>query len=192
MTRFLLVASLMMNLVACGTSPKTNLYVLNTEYIEPVNSPSGLGIGVWKVSLPPLLNRPEIVTREGNNKVSYADFHQWAGGLDDNVTRFIAFELSQQLKTDRVSVSPWHSHKKNKYQVKVFIYRFDGELGGDAVIGGIWSLLDGEGRKELRREIFYYTAKTKGKEHEDIVVALSQLTKQLSGVIASAIEEDKK
>ena len=192
MTRFLLIAGLVINLAACGTSPKTNFYVLSTESVEPSELTSNLGIGLWKVTLPLLLDRPEIVTLEGKNKVAYADFHQWAGGLNNNITLSIGRELSRRLKTDRLSISPWRAHKINDYQVKVYIYRFDGELGGDVVAKGAWNLLNGEGSKELRREVFSYTAKTSGKEHVDMVAALGQLTAQLAGTIAEAIESDQK
>jgi uncharacterized lipoprotein YmbA len=192
MTRFLLLAGLILNLVACGTSAKTNFYVLSTERVEPDELTSELGIGLWKVTLPVLLNRPEIVTREGKNKVAYADFHQWAGGLDNNITISIGRELTRRLKTDRLSISPWRAHKINDYQVKVYLYRFDGELGGDVVAKGTWNLLNGKGDKELRREAFSYTAKTSGKEHVDMVAALGELTTQLSATIAEAIESDRK
>lgn len=192
MTRFLLIAGLVINLAACGTSPKTNFYVLSTESVEPNELTSKLGIGLWKVTLPLLLDRPEIVTLEGKNKVAYADFHQWAGGLNNNITLTIGRELSRRLKTDRLSISPWRAHKINDYQVKVYIYRFDGELGGDVVAKGVWNLLNGEGSKELRREVFSYTAKISGKEHVDMVAALGQLTAQLAGTIAEAIESDQK
>lgn len=192
MVRFLLIAGLIMNLAACGTSPKTSFYVLGTDDIEPTPPTSELGIGLWKVTLPTLLNRPEIVTREGNNRVVYADFHQWAGGLDNNITITIGRELSHRLGTNRVSISPWRAHKKNDYQVKVYVYRFDGKLGGDVVVRGAWNLLSGEGDKELRREVFSYTAKASGKKHVDMVAALSQLTIQLSATIVEAIESDRK
>lgn len=192
MTRFLLIAGLVMNLAACGTSPKTNFYVLSTERVEPGELTSSLGIGLWKVALPVLLDRPEIVTREGENKVFYADFHQWAGGLDNNITLSIGRELSRRLKTDRLSISPWRAHKINDYQVKVYIYRFDGELGGDVVAKGTWNLLNGEGDKELRREAFSYKARVNGKEHVDMVATLGQLTAQLAGTIAEAIESEQK
>lgn len=191
MLRHLLIVSLMLCLVACGSSPKTNFYVLNAEYEIPDQKAEGLGIGVWKVKLPELLNRSEIVTREGQYKIKLADFHQWAGGLDNNITTLVARELKQRLQTDRISISPWRAHRKNDYQVKIYMDRFDGELGGEVVVRGGWNLLNGEGNKELIRKPFTLKAQVLGKNYSDMAAALSKLTVQLSGQIANAITARK-
>jgi uncharacterized lipoprotein YmbA len=187
MFRYLLIVSLMLCLSACGTSPKTSFYVLNSDIKLPAQEDKGLGIGVWKVKLPVLIDRPEMVTREGQYVIELADFHQWAGGLDNNITSLIALELSLRLETGRIAVSPWRTSTKNDYQVKVFINRFDGELGGEVVFRGIWVLSDGEGDKELIREVFTLGAKANGKSHKDMAVTLSKLVVQLTDTIADRI-----
>jgi len=191
MSRHFLIISLMLCLSACGTSPKTNFYVLNAEYKLPGKA-DGLGVGIWKVRLPLMLDRSEIVTRNGQYEIELADFHHWAGGLGSNINSLMAHELSQRLDTVRVSTSPWQAHKVNDYQVKVFIDRFDGVLGGKVEFNGIWILLNGKGDKELTRESFALNAQVNGKKYSDMVASLSQLTTQLSGLIADAIERDQK
>lgn len=190
MFRILLIVSFILGLTACGSSPKTRFYVLNVEQSSDNLSDQklkGVGVGLWSVNLPAVLNRPEIVTRSGQYKIDLADFHQWVGGLGNNITRLIASELGRGLKTDRVVISPWSSYRKNDYQVKIHIDRFDGELGGEMVLSGAWSLLNAEGNKELSREAFTYKTQAAGKDYSDMVAALSQLTVQLSEQIANLI-----
>jgi uncharacterized lipoprotein YmbA len=194
MFRILLIIGLILGLAACGSSPKTNFYVLNAEHVSgsfSAQKAEGIGVGVWLVELPALLNRPEIVTRSGQYKIDLADFHQWAGGLGNNMSRLIAGELGRRLKTDRVFISPWSSYRKNDYQVKIHINRFDGELGGEMVLSGAWSLWSAEGSKELTREAFTYKTQASGKNYSDMVAALSQLTVQLSEQIANVISSQK-
>ena len=190
MFRFLLIASLMMCLAGCGSSPKTHFYVLNAEHVSASLSDKKakvVGVGVWSVNLPKLLNRPEIVTRSDQYTIELADFHQWAGGLGNNMTRLIASELGRRLQSDRVVISPWSSYRKNDYQVKIHIDRFDGELGKEIVLSGAWSLLNSEGNKELTREAFTYKLQANGKSYSDMAAALSQLTVRLSEQIANVI-----
>ena len=191
MLRHLLIIAFMLSLSACGTSPKTNFYVLNTEFEMPSNT-EGLGIGIWKVRLPLLLDRSEIVTRSGQYEIELADFHHWAGGLGANINTLIGHELSQRLNTVRISTSPWPAHKINDYQVKIFIDRFDGELGGVVEFSGIWILLNGKGNKELTRQSFEFSSQVGGKKYSDMVASLSELVVQLSGQIATAIKSGQK
>lgn len=194
MFRILLIVGLILALSACGSSPKTNFYVLNAQQSLANLSEKnleGVGVGLWSVNLPAVLDRPEIVTRSGQYQIELADFHQWLGGLDNNVTRLIASELGRRLKTDRVVISPWSSYRKNDYQVKLNIDHFDGELGGEMVLSGVWSLLNAEGNKELTREAFTYKTKASDKNYSDMVAALSNLIVQLSEQIANVISSRK-
>ena len=70
MFRYLLIISLMLSLSACGTSPKTNFYVLNSDYEPPAQGDEGVSVGVLKATLPILLDRSEIVTRDGQSKIA--------------------------------------------------------------------------------------------------------------------------
>ena len=187
MFRYLLIVSLMLSLSACGTSPKTNFYVLNSDYEPPAQGDEGVSVGVLKATLPPLLDRSEIVTRDGQYKIELADFHHWAGELNDNIISLIARELSQRLKSNRIYSDPQRTNKESDYQVKVFVASFDGELGGEATFRGAWSLLSSQGEHELSREIFMLSKQVKSKSYSDMVAALSDLTVQLSEKIANSI-----
>jgi len=190
MIRHLLIAGLVIGLSACGSSPKTHFYTLSTSHLSDVHvehSAAGVRIGVWRAKIPALLDRAEIVTRSGTHTVELADFHKWADRLDYNVSRLIANELSKRLQTDNVMISPWSSYANNDYQVKLNIDRFDGELGGEIVFRGSWSLLSGDGSKELVREVFTYKAQADGITYSDMIAALSKLTVQLAENIANNI-----
>ena len=195
MLRHIFIVVLILGLTACGRSPKTNFYMLNAENASDSHlqqEDRGVGIGVWKVELPILLDRYEIVTRTGLYSVELADFHQWAGGLVNNMTRLIASELGRRLQTDRVVMSPWPSYRKHDYQLKIQVQRFDGVLGGETVLSGAWSLLNAQGNKEIVRKSFNFKTQTKGEQYSDMVAALSQLTVMLSEQVAGVISiQDK-
>lgn len=190
MLRRILMASWLVLLTACGSSPKTEFYVLNADLgsvAQSANLSSGPAVGVWQVKLPDLLDRSEIVTRDNQFKITMADFSWWAGNLSENMTLLIVAQLSQHLQSNRVVTSPWPSYRKNDYQVITRIERFDGELGGEVVLRGLWSLLDGDGTKELNRQVFEFKTNTADLTYQQMAEAMSRLTVQLAQQLADGV-----
>ena len=190
MLRQIFMASLLVLLAACGSSPKTDFYMLNADHgsvVQAANVGTGPAVGVWRIKLPDLLDRSEIVTRDNQFKVKMADFSWWAGSLAQNMTLLITAELSQLLQSNRIVTSPWPSYQKNDYQIIIRVERFDGELGGEVILRGLWSLLDSEGLNELNREVFEFKASTTDLTYQEMVAAMSQLTVQLADQVADGI-----
>lgn len=190
MLRHIWMGCLLVLLVACGSSPQTDFYMLNTDQgsvMQSANASTGPSVGVWQVELPDLLDRSEIVTRDNRYKIAMADFSWWAGSLRENMTLLIVTQLSQHLQSNRVVQSPWPSYRKIDYQVIVRVQRFDGELGGEVVLRGLWNLLDGAGENELRREVFEFKANTVELTYQEMVAAMSGLTVQLTELVADGI-----
>jgi len=133
MLRHIFVVTLLLLVASCGSSPKTDFYMLNADHgslMQSANAATGPAVGVWKVMLPDYLDRSEIVTRDNAYQIEMADFSWWAGNLENNMTVLIAAELSEGLLSNRVLVSPWESYRKHDYQLKIRVVRFDGALGG--------------------------------------------------------------
>jgi hypothetical protein len=190
MLRHTLIASLLVVLAACGSSPKTEFYMLNADHrslVQSANTSVGPAVGVWQVELPDLLERSEIVTRDNAFKIKIGDFSWWAGDLNKNMSLLIVTQLSQYLQSNRIVVSPWPSYRKNDYQIIIRVARFDGELGGDVVLAGLWSLLDAQGDNELNREVFAFKTKTADTTYQEMVEAMSRLTVQLSEQLADGV-----
>jgi uncharacterized lipoprotein YmbA len=190
MLRHTLIASLLVVLSACGSSPKTEFYMLNADHrslVQSANTSVGPAVGVWQVELPDLLERSEIVTRDNRFKIKIGDFSWWAGDLNKNMSLLIVTQLSQYLQSNRIVVSPWPSYRKNDYQIIIRVARFDGELGGDVVLAGLWSLLDAQGDNELNREVFAFKTKTADTTYQEMVEAMSRLTVQLSEQLADGV-----
>jgi hypothetical protein len=190
MLRRILMVSCLVLLAACGSSPKTDFYVLNADLgpvVQSANLSTGPAVGVWQVKLPDLLDRSEIVTRDNQFKITMADFSWWAGNLSENMTLLMVAQLSQHLQSNRVVTSPWPSYRKNDYQVITRVERFDGELGGEVVLRGLWSLLDGDGTKELNRQVFEFKTNTADLTYQEMAEAMSRLTVQLAKQLADGV-----
>lgn len=190
MLRHILIASLLVLIAACGSSPKTDFYMLNADHgslVQAANAATGPAIGVWQVMLPDYLDRSELVTRDNAYQINMADFSWWAGNLENNMTVLIAAKLGEGLLSNRIVVSPWESYRKHDYQVKIRVERFDGVLGGEIVLRGVWSLLDADGLNELSGEVFEFKANAVDSTYKEMVATMSQLTVKLAAQLTDAI-----
>ena len=190
MLRHIFTVTLLLLVAACGSSPKTDFYMLNADHgalMEAANTDTGPAVGVWQVMLPGYMDRSEIVTRDNEYQIKMADFSWWAGNLENNMTLLIAAELGQGLLSNRILASPWESYRIHDYQVKIRVLRFDGPLGGEIVLRGVWSLLDAAGQNELSGEVFEFKANAVDSTYKEMVATMSQLTVQLAGQLTDAI-----
>jgi len=190
--RMSLLFIVMSLLASCGTSPKTNFYILNVDRDLSQQKSEGVSIGVWKVTLPNLIDRPEIITRTGSHTINLADFHRWAGGLKSNTSFLLANELSYHLKTGHVDISPWSSYRNFDFQIKVHIRKFTGELGGFSEFEGAYIILNGKGDKKILEKTFSFSEKVKSKKYTDIALSMSKLVSSLAHEISNSVKEQIK
>jgi uncharacterized protein len=102
------------------------------------------------VTLPEYLNRPQLVTRDGSNRVRLADFDSWIEPVQGLFARTLVENLSALLGTDDVLLLPQRRPVRPDYQVEVEVARFDVDTSGNAVLDARWWVLDGRGEAVLR------------------------------------------
>ena len=186
--RSVCLAGIVLVLTGCaGTSPPTSFHTLDATPVQgSVISPrSELSLGLGPVELPEMLKRPQLVIRASASDIELSEFHQWAGDLEDTVTRAMASQLMLGLGTDKVAVYPWPRHRAIDYQMRVDVLRFDGALGGEVVLAGTWTLADGEGRREITTRAFSFSESAGGRSYSDLVAAMSRLVARLSATAAA-------
>lgn len=175
----------------CATTAPTKFYALNSIPIPVVAQtpePEEQGaIGIRKVTIPDYLDRPQLVTRTGENRLNISDFNMWAGSLKSDISRVLAENLSADLLTSRVYVYPWKKSIPIKYILSVDVTRFDGELGGEVTLRANWTIYGEDGKKLLFLHTTVATEKADKPGYEGLVAAKSRLLSQLSRDIAYAI-----
>jgi uncharacterized lipoprotein YmbA len=148
-----------------------------------------VAIGVGPVSLPPYLDRPEIVTRSGGNELHLSEFDRWAEPLQQNFTRVLAQNLSNLIPTDRTAVFPWERSVPITYQVLVEVTRFEGNADGNSSLMARWSIFGVDKKKELlMRQSTFTTPTGAPQDYKATVSAMSQSLADLSREIAAAIQ----
>jgi uncharacterized lipoprotein YmbA len=181
----------LLGISGCATTAPTRFYLLmpmlDSATVRPFAPARHLAIGVGPVTMPPYLNRPQIVTRASSARLDFAEFDQWAAPLPDSVTRVVAENLSLLIPTDRVALHPWPRATSVDYQVSIAVDRFDGAAGGEVMLLGHWSLWDADGNELVMRKV-RFSVPTGGPEYEALVSAMSRTLADLSQDIATTVQ----
>jgi uncharacterized protein len=131
------------------------------------------------VTVPPYLDRPQLVTRTSRAKLVLADLDQWAAPLHDIIPRVLAENLSLLIPTERVVLSPWSRATDPDYQVTVEVLQFDRGPGGEVVLAARWSLLDRDGKALVLRTSRLSQA-AGGADYEAMVTAMGRTLEALA------------
>jgi hypothetical protein len=176
----------------CASSSPSRFYVLSAvSTSEPQQPLAGelreVGIGVGPVELPRYLDRPQMATRAGPYELHFAEFHQWAEPLANNVTRVLSENLSHLLGTDRITSYPWPRSTPVAYQVIVQMTHFEGTLGEQSRLSAQWHIIDVEEQQELLRQTSQFQPAVETADYHSLAAALSQGLSALSQDIAAAL-----
>jgi len=177
---------------ACaGKSASSKFYVLSSLPQSALSAAEGTVIGVFPVSMPDYLDRPQIVTRVSENEIRLDEFSRWAEPLKDSFTRTLVQNLSTLLNTAKVVTTTESIYSLISLQVGVEVVQFDGTLGGDVVLIVKWGLFEADGKKLLLGKRSAFKELTGAATYEALVAAQSRAVAALSREIAEAIKTKK-
>ena len=136
-------------LAGCGRSPQTTFYTL-TPLVTDATVPksSGTSIAIASVTLPELVDRPQLVVPDGGTRIAILEGQRWAEPLKSAISRLLAENISRLMNSDRVSAYPQHAAINADYRLFVDIQRF--ELSGSTVVvDALWEIRSAKGVKSL-------------------------------------------
>jgi uncharacterized lipoprotein YmbA len=174
--------------------PAKRFYVLNplegdVALEGEANRKETLSIEVASPQLPRYLERPQIVTREGPNRLELAEYHLWGGKLRKNITRVLAKNLSQLLDTPNIFISPHHPRVPPDFRVELAVMKFERDIDGYVRISSQWHLSRGKNGVPLVTRITELASPGTVPENDfdQITSAMGRLLGELSRVIAREI-----
>ena len=182
MTRALMALSVLM-LAACASSPPSRFFTLSGAPM-PESPSSTLSIVVGPVTIPGVVDRPEIVVTVGNNEVWLDEFNRWASPLADAIAVATAENLSAQLATARATALV-QSAIEADYRVSIEVQRFESAPGSYALLDAVFTVRrtanprTATGRTTVREA-------TADKSYEALAAAHSRAMARLSADIAAA------
>jgi uncharacterized protein len=181
-------------LAGCAATTPTQFYTLSSLLAAPGEATparSGPALGIGPVTLPEYLNRPQIVTRDGSNRILLADFDSWAEPLDGLFARVLTENLSLLLDTDDVVPLPLRRSIRLDYDVEVNVTRFDVDNAGNAVLDARWLIY-----RDVSGDLVHSARSTvvepaPTNDEAGAVQALSRALGAMSREIAAAIAADQ-
>lgn len=137
-------------LAACA-SPVVHYHTL----VPPPSSPAVAAqlsvpflIEVLPIGVPPQLDRPQLVVRQGENSALVLDNERWLGPLDDEIRMALSAQLVRQGFQDVSGLS--RLDEKPVIKLRLQVRRMDARPGDFVKIETDWSLSTGSGGKTDR------------------------------------------
>jgi uncharacterized protein len=159
--------------------------------IGEANKASGLGdavaVGVGPLQISKIIDRPQIVSRTGVNKINVDEFHRWAGSLYEDVLRVLTLNLSVLLQSNMVAAYPWEEYFDPDYRIYMEVHQFDGRLGEYALLNITWTVTGGQPSDVLRVRNSVIKEAVQSADFEAFVAAKSRILAALSREMASEI-----
>lgn len=180
-------------LTACTSSPPVHFYVLETRSAIPVKAdgaPKSI-IGIGPLSIPPLLERKQIVTRSEQNTVQIAEFHQWAAPLRDNTIQVVAQNLAALQTHYVIRPYPWSAYGPVNYRVIIDIERFDTQPGHSVNLEARWAIVDEKTRAIVTNNQSRIEHPLADSSYPATVKALSEVLDEFSRELALALDRLK-
>jgi uncharacterized lipoprotein YmbA len=176
-------------LAGCSRSPRVNFYTLNSVSMPEATAPTRpiSSIEVGPVSVPGVVDQPQLVLHVGVNRVEILEMQRWASPLRSEIPRIIAEDLALLLKPARVLAYPTAGGVTSDYQVQVDIMRFEGTQGEGVTVDALWSLRrPGGGPPKPGHTVAREAAA--GSSFDAVVAAYSRALATVSREIAQALQ----
>jgi len=183
-------------LSGCASSSPSRFYTLNVlkeapAAVQTASASADIIVAVGPVLIPDYLDKPEIVTRSGQNELTVNEFHRWAGSLESILSHAVIENLSSLLPSERFTVVRWvpgmHGNASITYRLTVDVMRFDATPRERACLESAWTLTDaGKGTILIRRSVA--AEPLLSAEYNELVAAMSRTVEAFSREIAEVIK----
>jgi hypothetical protein len=183
----------MMGLAGCASTPPANFFLLTpmeeAEGRAAALSDKGVRVGIGPVTFPDFLDRPQIVSRAGSNRLELDELNRWGGALQDGFLRTLSENLAHLLGTANILVYPTEVRFPVELRVIGNVLRFEGSADGEAVLKVRWAVFDAYSERPLAMRESVYRNRVAGKGTEALVAAMSESLGDFSRDLAGTLKQ---
>jgi uncharacterized lipoprotein YmbA len=171
----------------CASSPPEHFYTLSPGGLPPPAAHAvAYRVAVGPVTIPALVDRPQIVLRTGANRVTLAEQSRWAEPLKDGIERAVAGNLAALLSGAQVATDAHGAAAEPDYRVLLDVQNFDSAPGDAATLDLLWTVRAADDRVVAAgRSVIREAAR--GSDYDAIVAAHGRALAAASREIAAAI-----
>ena len=179
-------------LAGCASSPKAHFYTLSSgAALERSETKTQYTVAIGPVTVPDIIDRPQIVTSSAATQVQLAEQERWASPVKSEISRVIADNLMRQLDGAYVYVYPHYVSTNPDYQVLLEVQRFDSKLGDAVNVEALWAVRPAQGGVVINGHSAVREP-TNGDGYDALVSAHSRALSTVSRDIAEAIRSTRK
>jgi len=168
-------------------SPFPHLFEKNQTQSPKENIKRSIGIG--PVTLPQILDRPQIVTRTSPNTIHISEFNRWGGSLEDDFLKVLTENLGLVMPEVFIQSFPSKHGILPDLRIILSIAQFDGKLGDIVFLRGSYTIKNHKKGHILKNQTIFIKEKIAGNTYLALVAAKSLAMAKLSQEIAETIEE---
>ena len=192
-------------LSGCAGTPSTALYALDApRSVDASQNVANIAayaaspvIIVLPAEIPSVLDRPQMVLRDGENRLIFSEYHRWAAPLREEVARVVADELGHRLRSNGVVALPFvPDDMRPDYRLTLIVRRFDARIdagSGHAVtLDAQWQLKPARGEALVGYGLYEEMAATatSGKDsHAALAAAHARALRRLADDIARMLRQ---
>jgi uncharacterized lipoprotein YmbA len=171
-------------------APPSHFYTLSrttaTNTATPIATSAEISVVVGPVSIPAIVDVPQIVVSTTPNEVSLDEFNRWASPLQNNISRVVTENLVTMLGTPRVSQFQQSLNADADYRVAIEVQSFESVPGEAATLNAVWIVRRSkDGKPQTGRTTVREPAQEKG--YDALAAAHSRGLARLSQDIADAV-----
>jgi len=173
-------------LAGCAASPSPRYFTLGKGQTNP--APQGLtpSVIITQSTLPALIDRPQLVVRRSDNRVSIDDLQRWAEPLRRDIPRVLADELGRQLDSNRVLSLPIDGQDFDAdFRLQLDIQCLEAVEGLGAQADVVWRLLPRQGTPILGRSVM--SEASSSADAESLVAAQRRVLQAVAADIARQV-----
>lgn len=184
-----LVAGLILTtLGGCASTPDERFYTLSAVAVaDPPAATTAYSVSVGPVTVPEMVDRPQLVLRLDANRVAILEHERWATPLQSGIGQVVAANLAQLLGDGaRVAAYPQSATAEPDYRVAVDVQGFESAPGSAASLDVLWTIRGARGAlvKAGRSTI---SEPARGSDTEALVAAHDRALAALSRDIARSL-----
>jgi uncharacterized lipoprotein YmbA len=189
----LIVASLC---AGCGSAPKERFYTLAPATgampspLAAAASQPRTTVAIGPVRVPDAVDRPQMVVREGPNRVEILEQQRWAGSLRSEIARALVAGVGERLPDVQVSAGDSQAGRSAAYRVAIDVERFDATLNDSVSVQALWSVRRDSGAAVASGR-YSVSEPTGPGGYDAIAAAYARTLAGMSGVIADAVQAGK-
>ncbi len=177
--------------VSVASSPNPRFYMaasMSKEQLkERFDITPGAIVAVGPVNIPLFQDRPQIVTKNENGTLNFAQFDRWAEPLDSAITRMLSDDMSVMLPAANFQLFPCNFAIPVDYQVVVDIVQLDSCLEKNMMLSAQWTIIDAKTRKMILTKRSQFVQAIEPRNYLGLSHALSQEVASLSREIAQEL-----